>query len=130
MTTKNEGPLPTNHPGLPAYETIERAARALWYHGANTGTWNWAEITEDTRERYRDEARAVIAAIHPTVSTVGELDALPETCIVRLGLYPYMKGRSGRWHQIGTKTTLDSVWMAGALLEDEAYTVVSLGGAA
>lgn len=59
-------------------ETIERAARAI-RDAENASEWEGLETTDGI---YRHYARAVIAAIHPTVSTEAELDALPENSVV------------------------------------------------
>lgn len=59
---------------------IEAAAKALWDHRSNTGTWHWHQVSEDTHERYRAEASAALAAADKAsiISTYTDLDSLPD----------------------------------------------------
>ena len=43
---------------LPIKWEIEHKAQELWYKGAVNGTWGWHQINEETRERFREAAKA------------------------------------------------------------------------
>lgn len=116
-------------------EQIETAARALnhagWTccggFGCEPGIY---DECEDCRRVCNETARAVIAAIHPTVTSVEELDALPFRTIITAGQFPYMRGKTGRWAQVGTRATLDSKWLADVLPEGGSYMVLHIPGGA
>lgn len=98
---------------------IEAAAKALWDHGKNTGTWHWHQVSEDTRERYRAEAIAALAAADKaaTIKTVEELDALPiESVILDCEGYPYRRVRqypdvpsSWEGYELGEHLDVDTI---------------------
>lgn len=106
-------------------ETIERAARA--HYESLKPVNNWEGLTEFIRDLYRDIARAVIAAIHPTVSSVEELDALPDGSVVmdELGI-ALRKTIVGWWADTGDNR-MSSEHLADNSTE---LTVLHIGGAA
>lgn len=65
-------------------EAIERVAKVLHdQFMAEQGISNPRYDLSVAKEVYRENARAVLAAIHPTVSSVEELDALPVGSVIR-----------------------------------------------
>lgn len=46
----------SDHPTQPTQKEIEEEAMRLWNKGAVNGTWNWHQIKEDTRTRFRQMA--------------------------------------------------------------------------
>lgn len=113
-------------------EQIETAARAL--HAAINGPRGraWDATAPKWQNAYRDQAAAVIAAIHPTVSSEAELDALadPETILKDYDGHPYqwgidMSGSEG-WLAPHDQTaiTTNHLWRLKPL------TVLHIGGAA
>lgn len=106
-------------------EQIETAARAIFLANPLCEP----SMVDACWDLYEDEARAVIAAIHPTVRTVEELDALPVGSVV-LSYTVFLKVKSGLGREVwGCVGTSDIIPADEILVYDEdagAYSVTVL----
>lgn len=106
-------------------EQIETAAREIYNLVADHEASHWSECGEATRLEMLAAARAVIAAIHPTVSSTAELDALPVGSAIIDG-----DGDVARREEGGLWTVSGSGSVHDSDLFTLPATVLHMGGAA
>jgi hypothetical protein len=65
-------------------QMVEKAARAEHQHGLDVGSEHaaWDGLREVVREQYRGNARAILDAVLPQLSTVAELETLPQAAVL------------------------------------------------
>ncbi|OCB09259.1 hypothetical protein A5717_26145 [Mycolicibacterium porcinum] len=78
---------------------IDRVAEAICGETSAGKLFPWAESSEENREPWRRMARAAIAALHPVIETVEQLDALPVNALVEHGGKVFRNRDFCRWWQ-------------------------------
>jgi hypothetical protein len=76
-------------------QMVEKAARTLW-EGNAPEILPWCDLREIPKQAYRADARFVLDAVLPQVSTAAELAALaPGSIVVSHNGYPFEVTREG-----------------------------------